>query len=62
LSQGRSPLWRAVRQIFAVLIAAIIPQPSIAELNANAQTIHYRLRDPPRRRKLQSMPVIPGLT
>jgi len=62
LSIGRSPLWRAVRQIFATLIAAIIPQPRIAQLNANTQAIHYRLRDPPRRRKLQAMPSIPCLT
>jgi hypothetical protein len=62
LSKGRAPLWRAARQIFAALVAAIIPQPSIADLNDNAQAIHYRLRDPPRRRKLQAMPPIPTLT
>jgi hypothetical protein len=62
LSQGRAPLWRTVRQIVTTLIAAIIPQPSIADLNANAQAMLRRLRDPPRRRKLQAMPHITSLT
>jgi hypothetical protein len=62
LSKGRAPLWRAMRQILSVLLAAIIPQPTRADLNANAHVIRYRLRDPPRRRKLQAMPSILCLT
>jgi hypothetical protein len=43
------------------LIAAITPQPNLALLQANAARIRYRMREPPRRRTLQSMPKLPGL-
>jgi hypothetical protein len=43
------------------LIVAITPQPNLALLKANAVPIRYRMREPPRRRTLQSMPNLPGL-
>jgi hypothetical protein len=62
LSIGRAPLWRAFRQFVAALIVAIIPQPDLDALRANAQRIGYRLRERRRRkRKLQTMPPLAGL-
>jgi hypothetical protein len=43
------------------LIIAITPQPNLTLLQANAARIRYRMREPPRRRMLQSMPHLPGL-
>jgi hypothetical protein len=54
-------LWRAFRQIVSALLVAITPQPNLALLQANAARIRYRMREPPRRRMLQSMPPLPGL-
>ncbi|MER8918276.1 hypothetical protein NKI32_31435, partial [Mesorhizobium sp. M0761] len=61
LSDGRPLLWRATRQIVAsliatILIATIFPQPSLAALRHNLHALRYRWREPPRKRKFQSMP------
>src|SRR6516162_9024980 len=56
LSKGRATLWPAFRQVLATLIAAIVPQPTLDALSRRANAIRYRLREPPRRRKLQTMP------
>ena len=61
LSTGRALLWRAFRQIVLALLVAITPQPNLATLQQNAARIRYRMREPPRRRRLQSMPHLPGL-
>src|SRR3990172_9459605 len=61
LSQGRALLWRAFRQIAVALLLATPPQPGLAILRPNADRIRYRLRDPPRKRMLQTMPRLPGL-
>ena len=61
LSKGRALLWRAFRQLLAALIVAITPQPNLATLRMNSQRIRYRLREPPRRRMLQAMPLLAGL-
>jgi hypothetical protein len=45
----------------AALIAAIIPQPNLDMLRENSQHIGYRMREPPRRRKLQAMPQFAGI-
>jgi hypothetical protein len=62
LSQGRSLLWRAFRQITTALLLAITPQPTLAILRTNAHRIRYRMREPPRRRMLQTLPRFQGLT
>ncbi|MER8568234.1 hypothetical protein NKH85_27200, partial [Mesorhizobium sp. M0924] len=56
LSDGRPLLWRATRQIVASLIATIFTQPSLAALRQNLHALRYRWREPPRKRKFQSMP------
>jgi hypothetical protein len=62
LSQARAPLWRAVRQFLAVLIAAIIPQPSLRTIQRQAALLRYRLSEKTRRRKLQAMPTLNALS
>jgi hypothetical protein len=55
LSKGRALLWRMTRQIVASLFAAIHSQPNLKTLRENIAALKYRLREPPRRRKLQTM-------
>jgi hypothetical protein len=42
-------------QIAATLFAAIHPQPNLKTMRENIAVLRYRLREPPRRRKLQAM-------
>jgi hypothetical protein len=57
---GAGPFYKSggTRQLVATLLAAIIPQPNLTTLSATAKAFYYRLRDPPRRRKLQMMPLL----
>jgi hypothetical protein len=58
LSQGRPLLWRATRQIAASLIATIFAQPTLKKLRQTLGAVKYRLREPPRMRKFQYLPVL----
>jgi hypothetical protein len=46
------------RQIVASLCAAILFQPNFKTIRENLAALKYRLREPPRRRKLQSMQLL----
>jgi hypothetical protein len=56
LSDGRPLLWRAIRQIVASLMATIFAQPPLSILRQNLHALRYRWREPPRKRKFQTMP------
>jgi hypothetical protein len=45
-----------------VLIAAIIPQPSLRTIQRQAPLLRYRLAEKRRRRTLQAMPTIHALS
>ncbi|MER9727017.1 hypothetical protein NKJ33_32180, partial [Mesorhizobium sp. M0155] len=47
---------RTLSTLPASLIATIFTQPSLAALRHNLHALRYRWREPPRKRKFQSMP------
>jgi hypothetical protein len=55
----RPGAWRLLQQLTATLLHAIVPQPTLADLERHQQQIQRHLHEPPRwKRRYQKMIVL----